>query len=122
MRDVIERKTVRFGAWMPTQRDNGISYSYVNPRDGRTVRVGADRWMRAKYRIAASALASGQTEFSVRGGLGRQRWVRVVTCTEEEAHAFFQDAINAGAFTLKGEYRRARTMAERRLRREGLRA
>lgn len=109
---MIERKPIQFGKWTPVLRDNAISYSYVNPSDGRTVNGWGWRWMHAKHRIAASAISTGVLEFKVWGGLGSRRWVRTVTCSQEEAHAFFEEAISGGSFILKREYRRALSRAE----------
>jgi hypothetical protein len=110
----LERNLIRFSKWTPVRRDGVIGYSYTNPRDGRRVRLGSDRWMRAKSRIAASALATGAETFDVYGGLGRLRWRRVVTVTEAESVDFFETAISSGAFMLRGLYRKALATRDRR--------
>lgn len=112
---MIERKTIRFSKWKPVARDNRVSYSYINPRDGRLVRLGSDRWMRAKSRIASSAIATGADSFEVRGGIGTREWSRTVLVSQEDADAFFTEAIDRGWFMLRGMYRRAVLARERRL-------
>lgn len=109
-----ERKPIRFSKWTPARRDSGISYTYLNPNDGRMVHSFGDRWMRAKWRIAVSALATGVEEFTVYGGLANRRWTRTVLCNEEEADEY----LRAGGTLLKGEYRRALATRERRLQRQ----
>jgi hypothetical protein len=111
-----ERKPIAFSKWTPVQRDSGISYSYVFK--GRKKPAFGDRWMRAKSRIAATAIHTGVEEFTVYGGVGAHRWVRTVTCTEAEAIEFFEQAIANGAFTLKGRYRAALAGRKRRLDKE----
>lgn len=118
---MIERKPIRFSRWTPVKRDTYIGYSYVvqaGPRGVRRIAPGNDRWMRAKFRIASSALASGVEEFTVSGGLGARSWRRTVLCSQEEAEQFFRDAIEAGSFMLKGTFRKALATKERRLERE----
>lgn len=115
---VIERKPIRFSKWTPVQRDGAIGYSYtreITYRNGtigaRRITAGHDRWMRAKWRIASSALGTGVEEFTVYAG---NKWRRTVTCTEAEAIEFFETAIANGAFTLKGIYRKALACRDRR--------
>lgn len=71
--------------------------------------------MRALYRIAAAALATGATEFKLVGSSGSKKWQGVVTCTEEQADAWFKEKLAQGHFMLMGEYKRALlTQARRR--------
>lgn len=117
---MIDRAPIRFARWNPVLRDYGISYEYVIPEGlmsaGRTYRAGSDKWMRAKSRIASSAIATGCDTFLVDGGLGNRRWKRVVTVTQDEAEAYFFDQIhNHRNFMLKGVLRKALTTRERRL-------
>jgi hypothetical protein len=108
------RAPIDFPEWQPVRRDAFVSYSYVLPSTGRTIR-GQDRWMRGPWRLAAACLHGGATEFTVRGGVGTRAWVRTVTCTEEQADAWFREQIAKGHFMLKGEYRKALAGQARRM-------
>lgn len=109
-----ERAPVEFPKWAPVRRDERIAYTYVLPSTGRTIRA-QDRWMRGPWRLAAACLHTGATEFTVRGGLGGRAWVRTVTCTEDQADAWFREQIGKGHFMLKGEYRKALNGQQRRI-------
>lgn len=101
------RKPVALPDWKPVARDLRIGYHYFIPSSGRPARH-SDRWMRIPYQIASAALHTGATEFTVTGGVGTRAWVRTVTCTEEQADAWFREKIALpGGFQLKGEYRKA---------------
>lgn len=115
----VERKTIRFGEWVPVKRDNRIGYSYTLPKTGKLVRVGGDRWMRAKSRLAQSALWTGASEYHVHGGMGARRWHRVVTVTQQEAEQFLRDAA-ASTNIMRASLRRSLSARDRRQRLSGI--
>lgn len=117
----IERKSVRFGRWSPVRRDVYVGYSYVvaaGPTGARRITPGTDRWHRAKYRIASSALAIGVTEFRVWGGLGSRSWVRTVIVSQADAEAYLTEAAER-SFMLRSTLAKALAARDRRLEREG---
>lgn len=109
---MIERKPIRFAAWKPVARDNHIRYQWLDGAYRSHPAFSGARWQVVKSWIAESAIHTGRSELRVWGGLGC--WTRLVTITQAEAEAFFEDAIARGHFTLRGVYRRALKARERR--------
>lgn len=115
-----ERKPIGFLKWKPVKRDLYIGYSYIveaGPRGARKITPGVDRWMRARYRIASSALATGTEEFRVWGGMGVHSWTRTVIVAQKDAEWYLRTAAERD-FTMKGTLAKALAARERRLKRE----
>jgi len=102
--DRKERSDVKFSRWTPNKTDNHIGFY----PEGTTMRhTGTNRWQQAKSRMAQHALCTGESRYTVFGGLGNRRWRRTVVVTQEDAQAFFEQAIANGYFMLKGMYAQA---------------
>lgn len=97
-----ERSEISYARFTPKRVDQSIGFY---PEANKPTRVApTNRWQQAKSRIAHHALATGNSRYVVFGGVGTRRWYRIVTVSQDEAQAFFEEAIANGFFMLKGLY------------------